>query len=494
MSNPNPKSAGTAIVTGCILLFGLPFLLAGIIMMLSGLVSLRNGLSLGDSAFAIFGGIAFTAVGLGVVLLAKFGRRKLEESARLRVAHPESPWMWDAGWAEGTLRSGDRGVVIVSWILAAAWNGISAPFLFFLPGELAEGNYAALIGLIFPLVGLGLLTWAIRATLRLRRYGGSDLILVHNPIPVGGTLAAAIRTRFDSPPAEMKFRLTCHERIRGSGDDGTTENLLWEEETTVPAESMRAEAGLTFVPVVFQIPADARPTDREGSPRTIHWRLRADAEVIGVDFSSSFEVPVFRTGEALVESSRAVAEAVERAEPEVLEPFDPSKATVTVSTGAGGTTVFRFGAGRVRGPALGLTIVALAFLGATYFMSRLNGPGLFQIVFGVLGLGLLGIAIDLWLVATVVEIGNSEIVIRNTVLGMGPERRIPIDEVEAVDLKIGLSQNESATQSPRAWYDIGLKLAGGRKLSAGRHVSSKREARWIVSQMRQVLGLAGRSL
>jgi hypothetical protein len=40
---------------------------------------------------------------------------------------------------------------------------------FFLPAELAKGNRLALIGLIFPFVGVGLLVWAVRATLRWRK-------------------------------------------------------------------------------------------------------------------------------------------------------------------------------------------------------------------------------------------------------------------------------------------------------------------------------------
>ena len=42
--------------------------------------------------------------------------------------------------------------------------------------------------LLFPAVGIGLLGWALRATLRYRRYGISRLELTTLPAPVGHAL------------------------------------------------------------------------------------------------------------------------------------------------------------------------------------------------------------------------------------------------------------------------------------------------------------------
>ena len=39
------------------------------------------------------------------------------------------------------------------------------------PDNLARGNYVALVALMFPIVGLGLLRWAIKTTADFRRYG-----------------------------------------------------------------------------------------------------------------------------------------------------------------------------------------------------------------------------------------------------------------------------------------------------------------------------------
>ena len=57
--------------------------------------------------------------------------------------------------------------------------------------------------LLFPLVGIGLLVWAIRATLRYRRYGISLLELTTLPAPVGHALEGRSgRRRASAPPKD----------------------------------------------------------------------------------------------------------------------------------------------------------------------------------------------------------------------------------------------------------------------------------------------------
>jgi hypothetical protein len=47
--------------------------------------------------------------------------------------------------------------------------------------------------------------------------------------------------------------------------------------------------------VEFQIPSDCEPSDeRNPNDRTL-WRLTASAKVPGIDYSATFEVPVFKT-------------------------------------------------------------------------------------------------------------------------------------------------------------------------------------------------------
>jgi hypothetical protein len=482
-------AGGTRLVAGCFMLFGAPFLLAGLFMIGASVRSALGGEPLTEWAVLMLGGVAFAAAGIGIVLLATYGKRKLGEVERQRAEYPDEPWLWDQGWASGTVRSEERATVVFTWIVAVIWNAISAPIFFVLPDELDQGNHLALVGLLFPLVGVGFIVWAVRATSRWRKFGTSELELVTNPAPIGGVLAGTIRTRFDTPPESMKLTLTCTRRVAGRGDDSATETLLWHEASVVPGIAMEREAKGIVVPFSFEIPDDVPPTDQMSPPDTIHWRVRAEAEVTGVDYSSRFEVPVFRTDASLAEASRshAVSHAVRRGrEPAVS--FDPRDATVQIAPGPGGGTEFRFGAARAPGAAVGVTAVTAVFLGSAYGIRLLGAPLLFVIVFGFFGMVLLAIAVDLWLTVTVIEIGNGDVRIRNSVLGIGRTKHIDASTVEDVDLRVGMSQNESAAQSARAWYDVVLKLSDGKTVSGGRQIGNRQEADWVVARLKEALG------
>jgi len=528
----------STIASGCLLYFGLPFVIGGAVFVLAGLFGMAGGEATSRSLLALMGGMAFLAVGLGLVLAARYGKRQIVEVERLKAEYPDSPWMWDIEWASGTMRSAERGIVVFIWILAVAWNGVAAPMLVFLPGELRSGNYAALAGLILPVVGLVLLIWAIRVTARWRRFGVSELALARNPVPVGGEFVGAIRARFDTPPQQMTVGLYCIRRVSGHSSAGMNETVVWQQETAVPPDAMGRDASGMVIPFRFDIPGDAPPTDREGSPVSIRWRLRAEADVKGVDYASRFEVPVFRIADGLAgrvpDTLPAEAPGDDLPDTVTVEPqagrtpdavpatssgypvsdtlwpfasserrlaggtdamgedaglFDPARATVQVSPAPAGGTEFRFGAARAPGLTLTLAITTAVFIGAAWGLRRTDAPVLFPGLFALIGLALLVITTDLWLVVTIVVIGSDGVTIRNTVLGVGGSRHVELADIEDVRVRVGLSQTEAAMQSARAWHDISLRLSGGRTVSAGRHLTDRKEAEWVASQMRSLLGL-----
>jgi len=63
-------------------------------------------------------------------------------------------WQTRKGWATSTIASQARKGALMIWGFAIFWNAISTPLVFTLPKELAKGNYAALFGLMFPIVGI----------------------------------------------------------------------------------------------------------------------------------------------------------------------------------------------------------------------------------------------------------------------------------------------------------------------------------------------------
>ena len=75
-----------------------------------------------------------------------------------------------ASSTSGRVRSNTRSNLLGAWLFTGLWNLISAPILVFIPRELERKPIAA-IGFMFPIIGIGLLTWAVMLTLRWRRFG-----------------------------------------------------------------------------------------------------------------------------------------------------------------------------------------------------------------------------------------------------------------------------------------------------------------------------------
>ena len=72
------------------------------------------------------------------------------------------------------------------------------------------------------------------------------------------------------------------------------------------------EAGGISIPVAIPIPADARKTDERDAADRVIWRLVLAADEPGIDYSATFEVPVFRTAESEVPLTPEEHAALER--------------------------------------------------------------------------------------------------------------------------------------------------------------------------------------
>ena len=97
--------------------------------------------------------------GFGAVVLWAINRRPAPAPRGLPA------WHTRADWRDNRIRCGAKAALGFAWGFAIFWNAISAPVLFAFPGELARGNEMMWVALLFPLIGLGLLTWSVRQTL-----------------------------------------------------------------------------------------------------------------------------------------------------------------------------------------------------------------------------------------------------------------------------------------------------------------------------------------
>jgi hypothetical protein len=231
--------------------------------------------------------IACAVAGIGAMRWVRLHARAVDPSEQLREANPDQPWMWREDWAAGEVRTSARRDANRLTIIAIAWCVATLPILFIVPHRvLRNSDYFAIPSLIFPLIGIVMLIWAMRMRRRLREYGESRFVMASVPGQIGGSLIGTIHLDRPLPPGEqVALELECVNRTtRGFWHSLTVwDRILWRAEQTSITDSTGSIA------VAFMIPGDCRPTDDSNPASRIVWRLSARAG----EYRAEFEVPVF---------------------------------------------------------------------------------------------------------------------------------------------------------------------------------------------------------
>jgi hypothetical protein len=376
--------------------------------------------------------------------------------------------------------------MITAWVFAVLWNAVSAPIALLIPQQTLPEKPQTLLALIFPIIGVCLLIWAVRETVAWFEFGKTFFQMTTVPIVIGRDLRGAIQARFPKPPEHgIRLKLSCVNRVvSGSGKDQTTrENILWRDEHTVsPAELYASPTGTT-VPVTFHVPHDARQTDSTNPRNSILWILEADADVPGVDYKDIFELPVFRTNDTPAEGEDAESAATQA---KVRPPTTP---TIHVSPVAEGTE-FYFPAARNKGFAAGTSAFFVLWTGVLALIFHLHAPVIFPVVFGLFDVLFFYIVLHMWFGVSTVILNTSTLRLRTGLFGGSKWQEVPVTEITSIDTAIR-SQQGGATGTP--FYNIELVRTDGRKLTLGETIRDKEEAEWLATEMRRYLGLQPKS-
>ena len=240
--------------------------------------------------------LVFGGVGLGLMVLAFRARTPKDPED---PAYSSAPWLANDDWQSPTIRSGSRTAMFVSWGVAAFWNLVSMPLPFLLVDEvLKKGNYIALVGLLFPAVGVALVAWALRRTREWRRFGATPVTLDPFPGAIGGHVGGSIDLSLPFS-ADYQFRVTLTNLRRttsGSGKNrSTSEKPLWQKDGRAAVETGPRGTRLLFR---FDVPEGLSASDavRSGNS-SVSWKLNVSASLPGVDLDRDYEIPVYPTGE-----------------------------------------------------------------------------------------------------------------------------------------------------------------------------------------------------
>ncbi|HYI10833.1 MAG TPA: hypothetical protein VEK57_17365 [Thermoanaerobaculia bacterium] len=458
--------------TGCLILFALPFAGGG----LFGLSLLVAAIRRGDPARQILllaaVAVPFCLVGFGLIVGAVFGGKKVREDETLRAQHPDSPWLWNPEWASRRIGDDSRTTLWGAWAFAILWNSIAAPSLLFVPHELEKGNIAILLALLFPLVGLFLLTAALRATLRALRFRRSTLVLDTLPAPLGGALRGRVEVPYpalrDASPIVVRLTQT----VTTKSGKSTTTSVQWQEEVEVPPSSISQSPDGVTIPVDIDIPGDASPTDESDSGNKREWRLTVDAELPGIDYSTSFSVPVFRTAFSDVRAPRTLH----------TPPAEPRNSPNCRVTHTAQGLEIHFPAFRARSAAIVTLCIGLLSAGIAYVMVRGGLPLVFPIVLGLFTFFVLWTSFDLFFGSTTIVITHDAVTIRKRSLFSSKEKRVSRDDIASVELKIETQQSGGRVQP---WYGIRIHPTTGRRIKVVRYIRSKRDAEWVAAQIRR---------
>ena len=215
------------------------------------------------------------------------------------------PWESRDDWRTGRIANGkNRGScigIVLGPVLVVAGIGISFPIG--VAGLAMPPALCALLGTgAMAIVGLLMFIQGLRGWRRSRRFGAATLVLSGVPVPPGGAIEGNLELSF-VPSSPARFSVVCTEsvsKMKGGRQSGrrTVTRPLGKVAWTVPATDFRPRDSGVTVPFRYDLPAGLPPTSTpalmwpSGTPRH-EWTVTCDIEMFGVDFASSYVIPVF---------------------------------------------------------------------------------------------------------------------------------------------------------------------------------------------------------
>lgn len=274
----------------------------------------RWALVLFMAVFAVvFGGVGVGAlIGIGVIW---FGKNKSKAGKRaIRQHAAERNRAAVAGARSATVASAASGVGML-WVFALFWNAIAFPAaILVIPQILESGEWAGLLILIFPFVGLLVLWGAIAQTIGLLRRGKPALALEPAEPTQGRRFSGVVRyARGVKPGEEFVVRLSGFEFTR---DNSSAMARWWKD---LPVRAVADPAGGARVPFQFDPPArvsGSRPNDKASDG--LQWSLSVQRKRGGLGTGDNFPIEMRPAPDLTEDTPPALPTAEERRNMEMM--------------------------------------------------------------------------------------------------------------------------------------------------------------------------------
>ena len=420
----------------------------------------------GTFLFSLLLAVLFGGIGLVILIFGWFSRKKVKDHENI-----DGPvWVKAPEWRDNQILTSTRHGMWFIWFFAIVWNLISSVTFFIIPREWSNQNYAVLLVLIFPLVGMGLLYWAIKVRQQWKRFGKTPLSLDPFPGETGNRVGGKVRINAPTSLSNViTVTLSCIRKKRvGSGKNAKTQKtILWQDVARVtPKTTANNESAIEFD---FFPPAELPESSDILAQNGIEWEVQMEGETAKGSLDRQWVIPVTRgertaTGDDLELNTGRVQQQEYQAdffhsqdEEEIALPKD----LVDIQTSVMET---RFFYPMLRSKSLFIVLITGAvFMGIGFTPVLAEAPFLFRGVFALMGL--------VSFLAATYALGNSltvlvdqkEIRTVRNVLGFRFSRQALKSEIVSLEYKIS-SQTTSGTKT-RVNYKIFAQTADQRRIT-----------------------------
>jgi hypothetical protein len=292
ISKVDTRSQATAYGGGAVVL-AIPFVLVGAYFALAGFGFLPlPGKANAPLEIIGFVGLAFFIAGMTLVVHGCRGMLNKVRMRRVAQRHLSEPWFLDHAWdpqgirdnASGRAGGGIAGLLLLTVFLVpfnwwAFWSGEGALMLTF-------------VVCIFDLCLLLVVGATVYRIVQLAKYGHARLSFRRFPFHPGDKLHVALSgTPRDNLSATLRF---VEERFETHGSGKNRSRQLVSYEHFGERRAVPEVLGAPEVEVSFDLPDNEEwVTELSGAP-VRYWELLVESQQPGVDFRTTFPLPVYR--------------------------------------------------------------------------------------------------------------------------------------------------------------------------------------------------------
>ena len=432
------------------------------------------------SCTLIFGGAGFSMLIIGVKMTSK--ANKLHQ---VFLKFPNKPWLQNPNWNDGVITAYGKGELFFSLFVASIWNLVSVPIVISIFSASHKAKLFYLI-IIVPIIGIALIIWAIRNILKIKKFGTSVFIMDLLPGVIGGKLSGRIITSINIMPENgFRVHLSSIKRVATSSGrhPSVSETIIWEDYYVVERELLYKDLTRSEIPILFSIPFSCKNSSVASSVgETVLWRLSVVADLAGIDYNVSFEVPVFKTEDSV---KNFVLEQKLEGQKEIesnYEIMERAKIRVVPSYELGGK-ILKFSMGRnlVESFSLAMIVLVLFFI---IFIIFYFTASFWAFLFGVI----VGLVIILTIIGLLyllfdyreIEINKCSVILRGGLFGIGRTKNIKSKDVYTF-------VSERSSQADTVFYKINIVLKNKTKKCVASSLKGSQLSDVIVNELNSLL-------